>query len=393
MGYPTSKPGGQATFNAHDGFVEALVRGYRLGFLTDNDYRAVLQCDNLSDVRLNLQETDYGNFLADLAQVSPSAVRERALDKLVQEFTYLKCNAASPLREFLDYITYDYMIDNVMLILKATLNNPNVDIMSLVKQANPLGLFEDSVLKSICAFENSEKGYAELYQSVLVDTPIGPYFAQFLADESNNKTNHGAGEVQSMLSELPTTKLENALRKYYLEDFAKFCEYLEGGTAEQMRTLIMARADAAVINITLNSFGTALNDPNMRTTERRALYPSMGFLYPEGTEALSQVGDENELATILRGYQVYRSIFDKHQRGDKTIDDAFYEREVELNELAFESQNNYACFYAYVRLKEQEIRNLVWMCECIVQRQKDRTVDHFVPIFSLDAGFRSLAKK
>ena len=82
------------------------------------------------------------------------------------------------------------------------------------------------------------------------------------------------------------------------------------------------------------------------------------------------------------------SIFDQHQQGTKTIDDAFYEREVFLNEQAFEGQFNFSCFYAFVRLKEQEIRNLIWICECIIQRQKDRIGDHFVAIFSPDAEYR-----
>jgi len=380
--------GDMSTFNMHHGFIEAILRGYRLGFLNDSDYRSILQCDNIGDVKLNLQETDYGNFLADVPQVTPSAIRTNALNKLVVEFEYLRAEADEPLAQFLDYITYDYMIDNIMLVLKSTLNNPNVDIAAVTKQAHPLGRFESSVLKSICAFDNSPKGYAELYQSVLIDTPIGKYFAKFLQEESA-KSAASAHEVQSLLEELPTTKLENALRKLYLEDFLRFCKVIGGETAEDMIHLINARADATAINITLNSFGTPLNDPNYRITERKPLYPSMGYLYPEGTEKLTQVGDENELAQVLRMYPAYRHIFDKHQRGDKTIDDAFYEREVELNELAFEGQFNFTCFYNYVRLKEQEIRNLVWICECIVQRQKDRIADHFVPIFSKDVPYRN----
>mmetsp|Transcript_14174 Transcript_14174/g.27559 ORF Transcript_14174/g.27559 Transcript_14174/m.27559 type:complete len:395 (-) Transcript_14174:78-1262(-) len=380
-------PGGLATFNIQDGFNEALLRGLQLGFLTDADYRSILQCESLADVKLNLQETDYNAYIADVAQLSPSMVREKALEKLVKEFNLLRSNANQPLVQFLEFIRYDYMIDNVMLILKATLNNPNVDIASLVKQTHPLGQFEESVFNSICAFENSPKGYAELYQSVLIDTPIGPYFARFLQEESA-KSSQDAAYVQNLLEELPTTKLESSLRKLYLEDFMEFCNGLGGDTATIMSDLIRARADATAINITLNSFGTLLNDPNLRESERKPLYPSMGFLYPEGTDKLSQVGDEMELAAVLRTYPVYRNIFDKHQRGDKTIDDAFYEREVQLNEMAWEGQFQYAAFYAYVRLKEQEIRNLVWICECIVQRQKERAADHFVPVFSREASYR-----
>lgn len=46
-----------------------------------------------------------------------------------------------------------------------------------------------------------------------------------------------------------------------------------------------ARADRGAINITLNSFGGPLNEPVMRTTDRRRLYPAIGALYPEATNS------------------------------------------------------------------------------------------------------------
>ena len=39
--------GGMGTFNMAHGFVEALVRGMRSSFLSDSDYRHLIQCENL----------------------------------------------------------------------------------------------------------------------------------------------------------------------------------------------------------------------------------------------------------------------------------------------------------------------------------------------------------
>ena len=131
-----------------------------------------------------------------------------------------------------------------------------------------------------------------------------------------------------------------------------------------------ARADAMAINITLNAFGTSLTEPTMRQADRRLLYPSIGHLYPEGTERLCFVGDEDELGNAVAPYKDYREIWDAYQSGETTIDDAFYQRDVRLGELAFEGQMSYACFYAYVKLKEQEIRNLMQQHERENQTEK-----------------------
>lgn len=46
-------------------------------------------------------------------------------------------------------------------------------------------------MRLIPAFEASPKGYADLYQTVLVDTPIGPYFSQFLEQQNERLANAG----------------------------------------------------------------------------------------------------------------------------------------------------------------------------------------------------------
>ncbi|KAL2494099.1 WD repeat domain-containing protein [Forsythia ovata] len=39
------------------------------------------------------------------------------------------------------------------------------------------------------------------------------------------------------------------------------------------------------------------------------------------------------------------------------------------------SQFHYGVFFAYMRLREQEIRNLMWISECVAQNQKSRVHD------------------
>ena len=271
-----------------------------------------------------------------------------------------------------------------MMLLKGTMAGR--DINELIAQAHPLGMFKESTMRSVVAFESNSKGYADLYQCVLVDTPVGAYFSKFLQESSQNVG--AAGEIRNVLEETEIEIIKASLMKYYLEDFYAFCSSLGGDTATIMCEILSVRADTQAINVTLNSFGTPLNDPSMRSTDRRRLYPSVGFLYPAGTSMLAQASDEESLGQVCSLYPGYASAWACHvENDDRSIDDAFFERDAALHELAFESQMHFGCFYAYVKLKEQEIRNLVWITECVMQRQKE-AVNQFIPLFSQHAPWR-----
>lgn len=383
---PQSGPGDMTTFNILHGFVEALVRGMRNSFLADSDYHHLTQCESLEDVKLNLTESDYAEALADMGSISPNELQKQAIEKLVCEFQYLRTQSVEPLSQFLDFITYEYMIENVMLLLKGTLSGR--DINELIEQCHPLGMFKESTMRSIPTFENSSKGYNDLYQTVLVDTPVGKYFAQFLQEASQ------IGDSRQVLQEVEIEIIKSSLIKYWLEDFYQYVMKLGGDTATIMGEILRVRADTNAINITLNSFGTPLNEPGMRTSDRKRLYPAVGHLYPCGTAMLTDVCDEDELGKVLELFPQYSTIWNVHSAGggEKSIDDAFYERDVQMLELAFEGQFHFGVFYAYVKLKEQEIRNMVWITECILQAQKDE-INKFVPVFSQHAPWRMTKRR
>ena len=132
-----------------------------------------------------------------------------------------------------------------MLLLKGALSGR--DINELIEQCHPLGMFKESTMRSIPTFENSSKGYADLYQTVLVDTPVGPYFAMFLQESADRH-----GDSRSVLEEVEIEIIKSSLIKFWIEDFYQFVVKLGGETASIMGELLKVRADTNAINITLN---------------------------------------------------------------------------------------------------------------------------------------------
>lgn len=115
------------------------------------------------------------------------------------------------------------MIDNVVMIITGVLRGEDLDRDELIARCHPLGLSD--LLPALTV----SRSLLELYNTVLVDTPLGPYFRDLI------KGPNGLHE----LNELNVEIIRMALGKAYLEDFDRWCrEEADSATAQQMHELL-----------------------------------------------------------------------------------------------------------------------------------------------------------
>merc|ERR1712217_940874 len=256
---------------------------------------------------------------------------------------------------------------------------------------HPLGEF-DGIKVIMSETFDVQGGFDEVYRIFLADTPVGPYFEQYLNQkmlDEKGAAGYETSQIGGILTKQDLEVMKATLKKAWLEDFYGFCQGIGGTTAETMGHMLKTEADFRVLLVTLNALNTDLMSEG-KAEERVALYPSFGYLYPEVAQALRKVFNESSVKAALDGskyvhlYDQVKQFYDSEQKADgksQSIEDVIYKEYAQMYEMAFEQQYHFGVFYAWVKLREQEIRNIRWIANMVTLGTKDQIDNTIVPIF------------
>ncbi|KAL0222584.1 hypothetical protein RCL1_002438 [Eukaryota sp. TZLM3-RCL] len=342
------------SYSANYGFLDAICRGYIASLLTARDYSALADCTSIGDIRIHLSHFDYTELKSERASIDFRRFREILINSFVKQFNYLKSQSSSLLRKFLDYCTYGYMIDNIVLIIKGSVKG--LPLQDLLSQCHPLGMFHN--IGVLAAATTPE----EVYNFVLVDTPLKTYFNQSVSIAD--------------LNDLHIEIIRNTLYKCYLEDFhnllkTEFSKLVDNSLID----LIEFEADRRKVVIALNSLNTDLT-----RDVRASMFPTVGKLSPEIFKQLSQANSTADVENAVSGsyfgplFRIYKT------SKDLSLDDLFYRHAIQLSKIACISSHSFGAFYSWILMKEQEIRNLIWIFDCVDHGQYSK-ISRYVSIY------------
>jgi V-type H+-transporting ATPase subunit d len=366
------------SFGVDDGYVEAICRSLRKGFLRDDQYLQLKSCSNLQEFKLVLEDTDYAPYIVNEANpIEIVVLKKRCKEKLMIEIQHMLGQSTQPLTGFLERMLHGYQIENVVGMIEGLKNEQPLDL--LLKGLDPLGYFPE--LKNIKTVEGDD--YATLYQQVLIDLPIGEYFRKFLDQCLSNIDNMGgmkkdARFISDMMKEFKAEKIKNMLKKIWLADFHRYCmDNLPGDVSRAvMDDLLKFESDCMTIQIIYNSTDIqGLSNAVGREVERRKYINQLGYLYPDKDQELNQADSFDKLKQAVKGYEYERMLEQVSDQGGKdgagfssqgkSIDDVMFIEKAKRYSMAFENGFHYGVFYGYLKLREMEIKNLVWLAELV----------------------------
>jgi V-type H+-transporting ATPase subunit d len=330
------------------GFTVSKMHGNAAFFLKEADYTSFQQCETLEDVLVKLSSTPYSKYMSKDMALTKGEFRKRLNKCMVDEISKLYKVSDKDLKVLLEYFINSYRIQNFFFLLTSKYDDP--ELTRAFEKLEDIGRFSElDTLK----FTNDMN---DVYKYCVERTFLKKYYKKVRIEKEIEKNNFQV--------------LHSLFLKYHMEDFFEVVE--ESTTMPFMGKILKYEGDRRIIQITLSTF----NSSHFQGKKRLELFPKVSTMGMEMKGKLGKCTTMDKIKGILSKHQTYRKILTANS--DEMLN-ALTSLEMQEHNLSFTFYNDLSCVYSYFKMKQQEIKNILWAIECIAQDKREWIKNVIIP--------------
>ncbi|XP_029166594.1 V-type proton ATPase subunit d1-like [Nylanderia fulva] len=333
------------------GHIIAKIHGKSQVLLKESDYLALQQCDALDEVILKLQSFPYSKYLSEDMKFTKKEFTKRLTKSMIDEFTQLYLQNSKEDEELCDLLGYfinHYKIQNFIYLLASKQEDP--DLGRSFENIEEIGRFNElNTLK----FAND---MVDVYKFCVESTFLKDYYHKIHIERDIHKNDFQI--------------LHSYLLKHHIDTFYEKCK--RSSTLGYMKTILEFEGDRRIIEIVLNT----LNNSEIVNKKRAEMFPNTSSMDLGIRKKLSSCTSVDELRGVLSTHPFYRKMVTVE---DEEILNALVELEMRIYVTSFTVYNDLSCIYSYFKMKEQEVKNILWIIECILQERKEAMRSIIIP--------------
>ncbi|MEN2495549.1 MAG: hypothetical protein MHMPM18_000157 [Marteilia pararefringens] len=377
--------------------LEVASLCFKRDLLSVADVRNLKRCDSLHDAFLFLKTTKYSAQIDKFSQIKTGSakpgsehrasnanmasvelnlqthmlqiLKKSMLSDFNEEFHRIINLSSGIVKRFMEYLNFPFMINNSLIIMYGIGNKTSNEELS--QKIHPIGIFPE--LNSLKFAKNID----ELINVHLRHTQLYPFFKE-------------CSQIPDILNKFDADNLEiirNLIEKNFLEQFYKFTLDNEDLLGCGPRKMLEFEINSRILLLLLNCNSLKI-DPKISF---RLLPKSGSILSSQMLKKLSNTQDPAKILNTLNRNHFFKKILsrldsfennliqntmispDNNSKHDITIDSKFMsqiekiiaEIEFEMYVRSFRNLNDAAKIPSYFKLKEIEIRNLIFILDCL----------------------------
>ncbi|KAG0419659.1 V-type proton ATPase subunit d [Dictyocoela roeselum] len=321
------------------GFLLSDIHNKANHLLSQQDYTLLMQCETLEDLVVRLGQSSYAAFVNETTEVSKKAIKAGLYRALSEEFALLYAHSGADVRTLLQYFRETLMIEEFVRCLAMRIEG------TLDVSESRVGFFPELHTLKFSA------DLADVFRFCVDNCFLRKYISRDDLGAGENACDFAAVDV----SLLHAILLRNLTRAFYARI---------GASMAHMRSILRFEGDRQIIETVMNSLGQDI--------ARQRYFAAVSNLKGAVLAELGAVDGHDEFVSAMMNTQYAGILENPLPRLQKM--------EMDLHAESFLIYNDISCVYSYLKLKEQEIKNILWIVECMASGRKN-FMDH---IFTLE---------